>query len=363
MIAERETLEQRSLLPTNFGSSRAVHNDLREMLDGVKISKSGIPVQKILIPEPMGFCAGVEMAINTLNEVVKQFPDRNLIGYHGIVHNPYVIGKFEEQGVNFVDEVSDAPADSIVVLSPHGTAPQVIEKAKQDGRSVIDTVCPLVTKVHNEAKRMVEEGRIIIYIGHEGHDEAEGVRGYVPPENFYLVESEEEIDELAKNLSPELPVAILTQTTLAQGTWQPIAEAVKKYWPDVWSAPKKDVCYATTNRQEAVERLVQEQGAEIVLVVTSEQSSNGKALVYKAVEAGVESFLIKTVEDLSEIKDSLLNKVVGITAGASTPAQQVAEVIAGLSPENGIEFMEGVVEEQKFHLPKELQQLINEQIK
>ncbi len=345
---------------TEFGSSLAVRNDLQRLLAELVPVPGALPIKKILIPEPMGVCAGVEMAIDSLNEVVERFPEREIIGYHGIVHNPYVTNRFQERGVEFVDDVDKAPSNSIIVLSPHGSSPEVIRKAKEHDRTVIDAVCPLVEKVHHEVVRMVKEGRIIIHIAHAGHDEALGVQGYVPKDKYHRIETLEELEEVKKQYGPDTQAAVVTQTTLAQGSWESIAEAAKEYWTDTWTAPRKDICYATDNRQSAVEQLVLNGGIETVLVVTSEQSSNGKALVRKAREAGAESFLIQNPQDINLIEDLIRGKKIGITAGASTPAQQVAEIISYLDPSEGIEFLSGKVEEQKFSLPRELRDLIKE---
>ena len=203
-------------------------------------------VDRVLLAAPRGFCAGVEMAIKALAWMVRTFP-APVYCYHEIVHNRAVVDRFLKLGVIFVDEISEVPLGMPIMLSAHGSAPQVVELARQRGSYVVDSVCPLVTKVHHEVRVRAGKGYRIVYVGHEGHEEAVGTMA-VAPDSISRVESMEEVDALPTFSEP---VALLAQTTLSHRDWAGIADAVKVKYPSVWSPGKSDLCFATTNRQSA----------------------------------------------------------------------------------------------------------------
>ncbi len=201
----------------------------------------------MLLAEPRGFCAGVEMAIKALSWMVRAFP-APVYCYHEIVHNRIVVERFEQLGVVFVDDVGEVPEGMPIMLSAHGSAPEVVAAAKARGSYVVDAVCPLVTKVHHEVRVRAGKGYRIVYVGHEGHEEAVGTMA-VAPQAISRVESVDEVEAL-----PEFsePVALLAQTTLSHRDWHDVAEAVKVRFPDAWTPGRSDLCFATTNRQSAL---------------------------------------------------------------------------------------------------------------
>src|SRR5579884_2928689 len=207
----------------------------------------GATVQRVLLAEPRGFCAGVEMAIKALAWMVRIF-EPPVYCYHEIVHNQLVVDRFRKLGVVFVDDVSQVPPGAPLMLSAHGSAPEVVEQARALGGVVVDAVCPLVTKVHHEVKVRAGKGYSIVYVGHEGHQEAIGTAA-VAPDAVYRVEHPEELEAL-----PEFdgPAAFLAQTTLAVDEWEALLDAARRRWPDVWVPGTSDLCFATTNRQKAL---------------------------------------------------------------------------------------------------------------
>ena len=303
--------------------------------------------EKVLLAQPRGFCAGVEMAIKALTWMVRVF-EPPVYCYHQIVHNQWVVQAFEQVGVVFVDDIDEVPAGAPVMLSAHGSSPEVVVGAERRAGVVIDAVCPLVTKVHHEVKRMAEQGFDIIYVGHEGHDEAIGTVAEAP-DSIALVQPE---TGLAR-FDPEDPakVALLAQTTLGLHEWRAVLNEAGQRYPDLWTARKSDLCYATTNRQEAVQQLTQR--ADLILVVGSENSSNTQALVRVAEEAQTAAYRI---DNAGAIRDEWLAdaRIVGLTAGASAPDHLVQEVIDRIAPTEGFELFRVTDEEEYFPLPRQL---------
>ena len=228
-------------------------------------------VDKVLLASPRGFCAGVEMAIKALAWMVRSF-DEPVYCYHEIVHNKIVVDRFIEKGVVFVDSIDEVPEGSPIMLSAHGSAPEVVAAARSRGSYVVDAVCPLVTKVHHEVKTRAGKGFHIVYVGHEGHEEAVGTMA-VAPHAITRVESVEEVNAL-----PEFdqPVAMLAQTTLSHREWNEVAVRVKSRFPNVWTPGRSDLCFATTNRQSALTSIAPR--VDAFIVIGSSNSSNTRAL-------------------------------------------------------------------------------------
>jgi 4-hydroxy-3-methylbut-2-en-1-yl diphosphate reductase len=231
-------------------------------------------VDKVLLADPRGFCAGVEMAIKALAWMVRVF-ETPVYCYHEIVHNQLVVDRFRDLGVIFVDDVNEVPEGAPLMLSAHGSAPEVVAAARGARRFVVDAVCPLVTKVHHEAKVRAEKCFSIVYVGHAGHDEAAGTLA-VAPEAMHLVEDESGLDEVLEAIEDRERVAVLAQTTLAVGDWQGVVQRSRERFPDLWTAARNDLCFATTNRQAALTAIAGR--AEAVVVIGSANSSNTLAL-------------------------------------------------------------------------------------
>lgn len=308
-------------------------------------------VQRVLVAEPRGFCAGVEMAIKALTWMTRIF-DGPVYCYHEIVHNEWVVEAFERVGVVFIDDISEAPEGSPIMLSAHGSAPEVIAAAQDRAAVVIDAVCPLVTKVHHEVKTMSRKGYQIIYIGHQGHDEAVGTIAEAP-EAITLVEPETGLGEFTPS-DPD-KVALVAQTTLGLFEWQGVMNDASGRFPGLKTARKSDLCYATTNRQGAVSQLSGE--CDLILVVGSHNSSNTQALVRVANENGVEAHRIDSASDIDP--DWLEGvETVGLTAGASAPDHLVQEVIERLDPARGFELWSATEEAEYFPLPPQLRSFV-----
>ena len=305
-------------------------------------------VDRVLLAAPRGFCAGVEMAIKALGWMVRVF-EPPVYCYHEIVHNRLVVDRFRNLGVVFVDDVSEVPPGAPLMLSAHGSAPDVVEKARAGGGFVVDAVCPLVTKVHHEVKVRAGKGFSILYVGHEGHDEAVGTMA-VAPESIHLVEEEEEVASLP---DPGRPVALLAQTTLSHQDWAGVLEAARERFPDLWMPAHSDLCFATTNRQSALVEIAGK--ADAIVVIGSANSSNTVALEKVARNAGCPR--VHRVNSAAELPDDL-SGVVGVTAGASAPEELVREVIARLDPANGIEEVAVTTEDEYFPPPRELRELL-----
>ncbi|MGO9560435.1 MAG: 4-hydroxy-3-methylbut-2-enyl diphosphate reductase [Acidimicrobiales bacterium] len=304
---------------------------------------------KVRLAQPRGYCAGVEMAIKALSWMVRVF-EPPVYCYHEIVHNAVVVEAFEALGVIFVDEVSDVPAGKPVMLSAHGSAPEVEAEAGKKGRIVVDACCPLVTKVHHEMKVRARKGYTVIYVGHAGHEEAVGTMA-VAPESVRLVEHDEDVEAL--QIDPGEPVALLAQTTLAHDEWSGIVDAARLRFPDMWMPGRSDLCYATTNRQAAMRALAP--GCDAVVVIGSANSSNTVSLAKTAAAQGCERVL--RINSLAELPDDL-EGVVGVTAGASAPEWLVDEVLAKLDPVSGVEVVHFTDEDEYFPPPPELRDLL-----
>jgi 4-hydroxy-3-methylbut-2-enyl diphosphate reductase len=306
-----------------------------------------VSVDLVLLAEPRGFCAGVEMAIKALAWMVRSF-EPPVYCYHEIVHNKIVVQRFEAQGVVFVDDISEVPEGRPIMLSAHGSAPDVVAAARARGSYVVDSVCPLVTKVHHEVKVRAGKGYRIVYVGHEGHEEAVGTMA-VAPDSISRVESVTEV--LALPAFDE-PVALLAQTTLSHRDWEGVAVAVRERFPDVWSPGRSDLCFATTNRQSALMAMAPR--CDAIVVIGSSNSSNTRALEKLALEAGCQRvFRVNTVAELP----GDLHGTVGVTAGASAPEELVDEIIAYLAPTAGVERLRVTDEDEYFPPPRHLRDL------
>lgn len=307
---------------------------------------------RILLANPRGFCAGVNMAIECLDEAIRMFGPEIYV-YHEIVHNKYVVDRFSRQGVRFIDEIEEAPEGAILLYSAHGVSPAIREAARCRKLQTIDATCPLVTKVHLEAIKYARAGYHIILIGHEGHDEVIGTMGEAP-ESITLVETPEEVAGLA--FPDESKIAYLTQTTLSVEEAARVITALRERFPHIESPPKEDICYATTNRQHAVKQLAAR--ADLVLVLGSQNSSNSRRLQELGAEGSRPAYLI---DGASELRPEWFTGVetVLITAGASAPEVVVQDVIDHLKSEHGAEVEEVVTREEhvSFPLPKELRKL------
>lgn len=312
---------------------------------------------KIILANPRGFCAGVNMAINVVDEALKKVGPPIYV-YHEIVHNRHVVDDFKSRGVTFVDQVEEVPEGGVVVFSAHGVSPATRDAARQRNLREVDATCPLVTKVHNEVVRFARDGYQIIFIGHRNHDEAVGTVGEAP-DAITVVESVEEVMALPFNETSKL--AYVTQTTLSLHDARRIIDALKAKFPGIRPPPKEDICYATTNRQNAVSELATD--AELVLVVGSQNSSNSKRLVETAQAKGVPAYLI---DDQSELQLHWFTKPSGqqvqsvlVTAGASAPEHLVLQLVDRLRAEYGgtVETRTLVEEDVSFAPPKSLRSL------
>ncbi|MEE2826881.1 MAG: 4-hydroxy-3-methylbut-2-enyl diphosphate reductase [Planctomycetota bacterium] len=307
---------------------------------------------KILLASPRGFCAGVNMAIESLDLTLRAFGPPVYV-YHEIVHNKYVVQTFRDKGAVFVDELTDVPPGSNLLFSAHGVSPEIRGLAKSRRLNAIDATCPLVTKVHLEAIKYAREGYTIFLIGHEGHDEVIGTMGEAP-ESMILVETEEDVDRL--DIPLDSKVAYLTQTTLSVDDANRIIKRLRERFINLVNPPKEDICYATQNRQEAVRELSER--ADVCLVLGSQNSSNSQRLRELAEDFHVRSFLI---DGASEIQAEWFTDgdTVLITAGASAPETVVEECIDWLKDRFDAEVEVCMIRQEhvQFPLPKVLRQL------
>lgn len=305
-------------------------------------------VDQVLLAAPRGFCAGVEMAIKALAAMVRAF-EPPVYCYHEIVHNRLVVQRFEDMGVVFVDDISEVPHGAPIMLSAHGSAPEVVEDATNTGGYIVDSVCPLVTKVHHEVKVRVGKGYQIVYVGHDGHEEAVGTMA-VAPEAIHRVESAEEVDSLP---DIEGPTALLAQTTLSHRDWATVQDAALARWPDMWTPGRSDLCFATTNRQGALTEIAPR--CDSMVVIGSSNSSNTMALARLAAESGCDRVLrVNTADELPND----LSGVVGVTAGASASEELVESVINRLDPLNGVSEVRITEEDEYFPPPRKLRDLL-----
>jgi 4-hydroxy-3-methylbut-2-enyl diphosphate reductase len=307
-----------------------------------------VNVDRVLLAAPRGFCAGVEMAIKALAWMVRSF-EPPVYCYHEIVHNRLVVERFQSLGVVFVDDIADVPPGRPIMLSAHGSAPEVVAAARATGGYVVDAVCPLVTKVHHEVKVRAAKGYRIVYVGHEGHEEAMGTMA-VAPESIHRVES---VAEVAALPLFETPVALLAQTTLSHRDWAEVLDATKDRFPQLWMPDRSDLCFATTNRQSALMQIARE--CDAVVVIGSANSSNTKALEKLARDAGCPR--VYRINGADELPDDLAGTV-GVTAGASAPEELVEAVIARLAPERGVQEIRITDEDEYFPPPRNLRDLL-----
>ena len=297
---------------------------------------------EVLLSSPRGFCAGVVRAIDVVDVCLRRYGPPVYVK-HQIVHNPYVVNDLESRGAITVENLDEVPQGSLVVFSAHGSPPEDFEKAQTRGLRVIDAVCPLVTRVHNEAKKYSREGRRVLLVGHRGHQEVRGTMGQV------------EMTLVDDNAPAELPdwggdegIAVLTQTTLSVRDTARAIESIQTRFPQ--ALVRNDICYATTNRQEAVTKMAG--SVDLVLVIGAQNSSNCNRLREVAAAQGVPAYLINGPEEIRP--DWLQGKrKVGITSGASTPEILVESVIQSLAPEK-VTILSGVAEDVSFTMPREL---------
>jgi 4-hydroxy-3-methylbut-2-enyl diphosphate reductase len=306
-----------------------------------------VDVERVLLAAPRGFCAGVEMAIKALAWMVRTF-EPPVYCYHEIVHNKLVVDRFKALGVVFVDDIGEVPDGAPIMLSAHGSAPAVVEAARAKGSYVVDSVCPLVTKVHHEVKVRTGKGYRIVYVGHDGHEEAVGTMA-VAPEAIHRVESVDEVDALPPL---EGPVALLAQTTLSHRDWADVLDATRSRFPDLWTPGRSDLCFATTNRQSALMAMAPRCAA--IVVIGSANSSNTRALEKLAVEAGCPR--VYRVNHVEELPNDV-HGTVGVTAGASAPEELVEAVIARLAPRTGVEEIRVTDEDEYFPPPRNIREL------
>jgi 4-hydroxy-3-methylbut-2-en-1-yl diphosphate reductase len=306
-------------------------------------------VERILLASPRGYCAGVERAVDTVEQALELWGAPVYVRKQ-IVHNAHVVRELEERGAIFVDSETEIPPGSTAVFSAHGVAPSVHENARRLKLQTIDATCPLVTKVHSEAQHYAADGYTILLIGHAGHEEVEGTMGEAP-ESIILVQSAEEAELIEVPETDKL--AYITQTTLSVDETNEIIDVLRRRFPEI-SAPKRDdICYATTNRQRAVKAMLPD--VDLLLVIGSHNSSNSNRLVEVARASGVPSYLI---DDETEIEETWLEGVetIGITSGASAPESLVRRVLAWFR-ERGVEDVRAHAEELEdvfFKLPVEI---------
>lgn len=306
--------------------------------------------RRVLLAQPRGYCAGVDRAVVTVEKALEQYGAPVYVRKQ-IVHNTHVVNSLEKRGAIFVEDTSEVPEGAIVVFSAHGVSPQVHEEAQRRQLKTVDATCPLVTKVHKEAQRFANQDRDIILIGHTGHEEVEGTSGHAP-ENIQVVESPEEVDQV-KVRDPD-NVSWLSQTTLSVDETNQTVSALREKFPNLMDPPSDDICYATSNRQDAVKEMAAQ--CDLVLVVGSDNSSNSVRLVEVALDAGASTAHL--IDNASQLQEEWLSDVatVGVTSGASVPDTLVTELLDRLS-EQGFDSVEDVrtaEENLTFSLPKEL---------
>ena len=337
-------------------------------------------MKKIILAQPRGFCAGVNRAIDIVDIALELYAPPIYVR-HEIVHNHHVVKDFESRGVIFVEDLDEVPDNAKLIFSAHGTSPDLIQKAKKRGLEFIDAVCPLVTKVHVEIKKALKANQKVIYIGHRGHQEVLGAMGYSktkidmgqktddlkfdPKQDIYLVESVEDVIKL-KEVIGDQEAIVATQTTLSLNDTQLIIEKLKDLFPRLYLPKSEDICYATTNRQDAVKELVKE--VDFVLIIGSKNSSNTLRLLELAKNLGKEAELVPDPDEFV-VDERLYGKRIGISSGASAPEFLVDTLISKLfndpsfeysrgsdrKYENQIEILNFKEEKVSFPLPKELE--------
>ena len=307
---------------------------------------------QIILANPRGFCAGVDRAITIVERAIELFGAPVYVR-HEVVHNRYVVNRLKQLGAIFIEDIREVPDNTILIFSAHGVSKAVREEAKQRKLRIFDATCPLVTKVHMEVARSSYRGEEVILIGHAGHIEVDGTMGQYnnPHGGIYLIESTEDVNKL--KIKDENHLCFTTQTTLSVDDTAEIIAALKQRFPNIRSPRKNDICYATTNRQQAVKQLSSR--ADIVLVVGSKNSSNSNRLAELARRNSKNAYLIDYASDIQQ--EWLINaRTIGVTAGASAPdilVQQVIEHLKGLGCTSLIE-TDGILENITFEIPKEL---------
>jgi 4-hydroxy-3-methylbut-2-enyl diphosphate reductase len=313
---------------------------------------AGVP-EKLLLAAPRGYCAGVDRAVQTVERALELYGPPVYVRKE-IVHNKHVVEQLRERGAIFVDQETEVPEGHTVIFSAHGVAPSVHGNAADRGLKTIDATCPLVTKVHVEAKKFAAEGYTIVLVGHEGHEEVEGTMGEAPA-NMVLIETEDDVDALEVE-DPDR-VAYLTQTTLSVDETDRVLRRLRERFPNITGPKSDDICYATTNRQLAVRQMARE--CDLVLVIGSRNSSNSNRLVEVARDHGADSYLI---DNEAQVREEWLEgkRVVGISSGASAPEELVQRLVAffrARGTEEVSEF-EVVQEDVRFMLPKEIRKAL-----
>ncbi len=304
---------------------------------------------EILMAQPRGFCAGVDRAINIVNEALSRF-GAPIYVRHEIVHNAYVVNELRDKGAIFVEDLNEVPKGGIVVFSAHGVSQEVRKDAQERGLQVYDATCPLVTKVHLEVVKMCKDGFTVLMIGHAGHPEVEGTMGQVP-KGIFLIEKLEDIDSLS--FPDDEKIAFVTQTTLSVDETKEIVDALIKKFPNIVKPRKQDICYATQNRQDAVKFMAPQ--VEVVIVVGSKASSNSNRLRELSEKLGVPSYMVDAPDQL-KAEWFVGKKRIGLTAGASAPeslAQSIVQRIQEFGPRQ-VRALPGIVEDVTFSLPKNL---------
>ncbi|WP_188565959.1 4-hydroxy-3-methylbut-2-enyl diphosphate reductase [Undibacterium terreum] len=305
--------------------------------------------KEILLAQPRGFCAGVDRAIEIVERALQQF-GAPIYVRHEIVHNAYVVSDLREKGAIFIEDLDDVPAGNTLIFSAHGVPQSVRRDAEARGLTVFDATCPLVTKVHMEVAKMRREGREIIMIGHQGHPEVEGTMGQSEG-GMYLVETVEDVNVLQVN-NPDL-LAYVSQTTLSVDDTEEIITALKQRFPNISEPKKGDICYATTNRQEAVKFMAPQ--VDLVIVVGSANSSNSNRLREVALKKGAASYMVDNAEAIDPDWITDVQRI-GVTAGASAPEVLVQDVIAKLKQlgAKSVRALDGAIENVTFPMPKGL---------
>src|SRR5579871_290449 len=308
-------------------------------------------VERILLAAPRGYCAGVDRAVETVERALERHGAPVYVRKE-IVHNKHVVEELRKRGAIFVDSELEVPEGSVTVFSAHGVAPSVHENARARGLQTIDATCPLVTKVHVEARRFAQDGYTIVLVGHDGHEEVEGTMGEAP-DRIVLVQSEEDVDSL--ELEDPDHVAFITQTTLSVDETSGVIDRLRERFPKIVGPRTDDICYATTNRQAAVRKLARE--VDVVLVIGSRNSSNSQRLVEVAADCGAPAHLI---DNAGELDERWLDgaRTVGITSGASAPESLVRELVERFR-EHGvsdISELEVTREDVRFMLPKTIRE-------
>jgi 4-hydroxy-3-methylbut-2-en-1-yl diphosphate reductase len=309
--------------------------------------------QKLLLAAPRGYCAGVDRAVQTVERALELYGAPVYVRKE-IVHNKHVVEQLRERGAVFVESETEVPEGATVVFSAHGVAPSVHANAAQRQLYTIDATCPLVTKVHVEAKKFAAEGYTIVLVGHAGHEEVEGTMGEAP-DNIVLIENEQDVDEL--EVEDPSKVAYISQTTLSVDETRAVINRLRERFPEIIGPRTDDICYATTNRQAAVKQLARK--CDLVLVIGSRNSSNSNRLVEVAREHGADSHLI---DNETEVREEWLEgkEVVGITSGASAPDELVQRLVRFFEDRgtSDVEVLEVVQEDVRFMLPKTIRQAL-----